>query len=101
MAVRRGHSPKSCVLTLGFAAKGRILAPNLLVICSNRAVSRSAPQFSWERIQTAHNLFADAESAEHAIENVVGVDGAHDLTQFPKGLAEFGGNELLSSSLAR
>ena len=42
--------------------------------------------------QPVHKLFADAEAAEDAVQDVVGVGGAGDSAEFVEGGAEFGGD---------
>lgn len=48
-------------------------------------------------VQVRQPLFADAEFAEDAVEEVVGRGGAGDLGQRRQGEAEFGGDEIFAS----
>lgn len=46
-------------------------------------------------------LLADAEAAEDAVEEVVGVDGADDVGEFGEGVAEFESEEVLVGGVRR
>lgn len=48
----------------------------------------------------AGGLLPDAKSAENAVENVVGVDGADDLPQFIQRQTQFGRHQFLAGSAA-
>lgn len=79
----------------GFAGRGPFLAH-----VGGRLRSRAARRTSSAEPERCRPLLADAEAAENAIENVVGVDGPHDAPHFRQGQPNFSHDQLFAGARA-
>jgi hypothetical protein len=64
----------------------------------NRIYSRDLRQWKASILSLFRSLFSDAKSAEDAVENVVGVDGADDFAKLGERVANVGGDELFAAA---